>query len=299
MTEDTNTAPIKSSTPLIDPLRRLIRVDDALSASIVTGTDKVQSGYGNGDCLLMDFPRGVFAVADAAERFPVASRDLLERLVRGLTTRGAPGTRSEWTACIEEAWAGQKFVHKTTFSLLALSRRDDGLNAYLCHGGDSAIMIFDAADQSIKFKTGPDMNFAGRSKQAPAVEKIPLENRNLRILLATDGFFDVIRHYYGHCPLGLPEELLSHPVHRAAGLLHRAIEESRGKLTHDDIGLILLDPFKAENIEHPPLLMGGTTPDAEANYIKYLEEKASPETKQPFQQAPDADLPGIAGIKKL
>ncbi len=284
---------------MIDAIRRLIEMDDALSACLVTGTDKVQSGFGNGDCLLMDFPHEVFAIADAAERFPEASRDLLERLFRGLSTRGAPGTRSEWMACIEEAWAGQKYIHKTTFSLLALSRRDDGLNAFISHGGDSVIMIFDARAGSIIYKSQPDMNFAGRSKQAPTIEKIPLENPDLRILLATDGLFDVVRHYYGYCPLGLPKELLSHPVHRAAGLLHRAIEESRGDLIHDDIGLILLDPFKVGDIQRAPLLMGGTNPDAEANYLKYIEEKASSKPKQPFQQAPDADLLEIAGIKEL
>ncbi len=286
---------------MIDPLRRLIRMDDALSACIVTGTDKVQSGFGNGDCLLMDFPHGVFAVADAAERFPGASRDLLERLVRGLSTRGAPGTRSEWIACIEEAWVEQKYIHKTTFSLLALSRRDDGLNAVISHGGDSAIMIFDARAGSIMYKSDPDMNFAGRSKQAPIIVKIPLENHDLRILLATDGFFDVVRHYYGYCPLGLPEELLSHPVHRAAGLLHRAIEESREELTHDDIGLILFDPFRVGAIEHGPLLMGGTSPETEARFTALKAEKDASKPTHPdsYQETPDVDLLKIAGIKKL
>lgn len=284
---------------MIDAIRRLIEIDDALSACIVTGSDKVQNGFGNGDCLLMDFKHGIFVVADAAERFPEASRDLLERLFLELTNTETPDTPSGWTACIESAWAAQKYIHKTTFGFLAISGRDDGLDAFMAHGGDSVMAILDARTGSIEYKTDPDMNFAGRSRRPPAIEKVPLDNHDVRILLATDGLSDVIRHHYDGRPPALPEELLSRPVHLAAGAVHRAIEESRGKLPHDDIGMILLDPFKIGTIEHRPILMGGTSPDAEAEYAKLKMKSSKPTPRLRPQTPPCSDLLEIVGIKEL
>ena len=64
----------------INASQRTVKCGNAVCGSIITGTDKIRSGYGNGDCLYLDFMHGVFAVADATERFPWASRDLLNRL---------------------------------------------------------------------------------------------------------------------------------------------------------------------------------------------------------------------------
>ncbi|MDQ1329868.1 MAG: hypothetical protein QG578_130, partial [Thermodesulfobacteriota bacterium] len=52
----------------------MVRQKGALSALLVTGSDKVESGFGNGDCLLLDFSRLIFAVSDGSERYTQASR---------------------------------------------------------------------------------------------------------------------------------------------------------------------------------------------------------------------------------
>ena len=72
----------------------------AVCGGISTGTDKIRSGYGNGDCLYFDFEHMVFAVADGTERFPWASRDLLNRLSESLAKSGTPDTAEGWKELI-------------------------------------------------------------------------------------------------------------------------------------------------------------------------------------------------------
>ena len=148
----------------INASRRTLKCDNTVCGSIVTGTDKVRSGYGNGDCLYFDFNRGVFAIADATERFPWASRDLLNRLSETLARRGTPDTARGWKELIDaEVYSAQKYQHKTTFSCVALRREGEGVGLVIVHGGDSVVTVMNSTDGSILYQTGPDMNFAGRS----------------------------------------------------------------------------------------------------------------------------------------
>ncbi|MBP7586164.1 MAG: hypothetical protein KBA61_19130, partial [Spirochaetes bacterium] len=81
---------------MINAAARMISMEGRAGAFLATGTDKVRSGYGNGDCLYFDFENMVFAVADATERFPWASRDLLNRLSESLAKSGPPDTAAGW-----------------------------------------------------------------------------------------------------------------------------------------------------------------------------------------------------------
>ena len=60
----------ESPTVEINPSKRILKLPGALCGGISTGSDKIRSGYGNGDCLYFDFEHLVFAVADGSERFP-------------------------------------------------------------------------------------------------------------------------------------------------------------------------------------------------------------------------------------
>src|SRR5512137_495004 len=149
----------------INPLKRTLRVEGALSGSIFTGTDKVRSGYGNGDCLYFDFGHRVFAVADGTERFPWASRDILCRLADSLATAGVPETAAEWKSLINRrVYAGQKYQHKTTFSCVAFSGDGDEVTVKVAHGGDSRVVEIDSVTGRALFQTERNMVFAGRSK---------------------------------------------------------------------------------------------------------------------------------------
>ena len=122
----------------------------AVCGGISTGTEKIRSGYGNGDCLYFDFEHMVFAVADGSERFPWASRDLLNRLSESLARSGVPDTAGGWKELINtEVYSVQKYQHKTTFSCVAIRPAPEGVSLIISHGGDSVVTVMDSSTGSI------------------------------------------------------------------------------------------------------------------------------------------------------
>ena len=166
----------------------------AVCGGISTGTDKIRSGYGNGDCLYFDFEHMVFAVADGSERFPWASRDLLNRLSESLTQYGVPDTVSGWRYLINtEIYSEQKYQHKTTFSCVSIKREKEDVIMIVSHGGDSAVTVMNSVTGLICQQTERDMNFAGRSKEIVEVTEYRIVDHDSRVLISTDGFDDVWR----------------------------------------------------------------------------------------------------------
>ena len=254
----------------INASRRTVKCGTAVCGSIITGTDKIRSGYGNGDCMYLDFDRGVFAIADATERFPWASRDLLNRLSETLSLKGMPDTAGGWKDFINnEVYSAQKYQHKTTFSCVSLSREGGGGGMVIVHGGDSVVTVLNSADGSLLFQTGPDMNFAGRSLGITDVSEHRFEDRNVRVVISSDGFGDLFRF----C---LKQELITSVAQAFAGStlpgvcgkIHEVLDKNRGRFEHDDIGFILIDPFHAANIGGPKLLVGGTQPNEEKRFLE-------------------------------
>jgi hypothetical protein len=248
--------------------RRMVRCCSAVCGSIVTGTDKVRSGYGNGDCLYFDFNHGVFAIADATERFPWASRDLLQRLSETLARRGTPDTARDWKEMVDaDVYASQKFQHKTTFSCVALRREGEGARMVIIHGGDSVVTVMSAADGSIRFQTGPDMNFAGRSLEVTDVTEHRIDDPATRIIISSDGFGDLFRFCLKQALIpSMAEVLARNTLEGICGLIHEILDRHSGRFEHDDIGFMLIDPFRAARIGGAEVLVGGTRPNEEKRY---------------------------------
>jgi len=240
----------------------------ALCGGISTGTDKIRSGYGNGDCLYFDFEHLVFAVADGSERFPWASRDLLNRLSESLSQSGVPDTVSGWKDLINtEIYSEQKYQHKTTFSCVAIRPEEEGICLIISHGGDSAVTVMNSVTGEISKQTGRDMNFAGRSKDIVDVTEYRTANRDIRVLLSTDGFDDVWRFCMRQSLLGGARDVFErYPVGSICEMIHGILEENRDKFEYDDIGFIIIDPYRTERIIGTAVIMGGTRPYEEKKY---------------------------------
>ncbi|MBP7736038.1 MAG: hypothetical protein KA369_08725 [Spirochaetes bacterium] len=236
---------------------------------ISTGTEKIRSGYGNGDCLYFDFDHMVFAVADATERFPWASRDLLNRLSESLLKSGVPDTPEGWKEMINsEVYADQKFQHKTTFSCIAIRQDPDGVSLIIAHGGDSAVTVMDSVTGAICHQTPRDMYFAGRSKEIADVREYRMNDPNGRILVSSDGFDDIWRFCMRRSLLGGAREVFSqHPLDRICEMILGILDENRGVFEHDDIGFMIIDPFRMKRIDGAAVLMGGTKPHEEHRYL--------------------------------
>ena len=239
-----------------------------MCGGISTGTDKIRSGYGNGDCLYFDFGHLVFAVADGSERFPWASRDLLNRLSESLSQSGVPDTVSGWRNLINtEIYSEQKYQHKTTFSCVAIRPEEEGICLIISHGGDSAVTVMNSVTGEISKQTGRDMNFAGRSKDIVDVTEYRTANRDIRVLLSTDGFDDVWRFCMRRSLLGGASDVFKrYPLDSICEMIHGILKENKGRFEYDDIGFIIIDPFRAETIKGTSVLMGGTRPHEENRF---------------------------------
>jgi hypothetical protein len=114
---------------------------------------------------------------------------------------------------------------------------------------------------SICQQTGRDMNFAGRSKDIVDVTEYRTVNRDIRVLLSTDGFDDVWRFCMRQSLLGGASDVFErYPLDSICEMIHGILEENRGKFEYDDIGFIIIDPYRMERIKAATVIMGGTRP---------------------------------------
>lgn len=265
----------ESPTVEINPFKRILKMPGAVCGGITTGADKIRSGYGNGDCLCFDFEHLVFAVADGSERFPWASRDLLHRLSESLTRSGSPDTVDGWRDMMnQEIYSVQKYQHKTTFSSVAVRREGEDVFLTIAHGGDSVVTVMSSATGKICQQTGRDMNFAGRSKGIVDVTQYRVPNRDIRVLLSTDGFDDVWRFCLRHSLLaGARDVFERYPVDGICEMITEILEKNSDRFEYDDIGFIILDPNRMEPIGGGTVIMGGTRPFEEKSYrLQYTPE---------------------------
>ena len=258
----------ESPTIVINPSKRILKMPGGVCGGISTGTDKIRSGYGNGDCLYFDFEHLVFAVADGSERFPWASRDLLIRLSESLSLSGSPDTVGGWKDMLNtEIYSEQKYQHKTTFSCVAIRREGDDVFLIISQGGDSAVTVMSSVTGSICRQTGRDMNFAGRSKEIMDVTQYRVADSDSRVLLSTDGFDDVWRFCLHQSLLGGARDVFErYPVDEISEMISGILEENKSRFEYDDIGFILLDPNRIERITGTAVIMGGTRPYQENQY---------------------------------
>ena len=248
---------------------RCIQYAHTMSAMVKTGTDKIHNGFGNGDCILADLGRNLFAVSDATERFPWGSRNLLARLANLYIFHDGLNWPCRLQTAVEKACASQPYLHKSTLSAISLHKKGNALHCAICHGGDSRIMIISTSDGSIQYQSKADMNFAGRSRSSPKLTLMELTAPCTRIFLVTDGFQDFMHFLGTDTDSRFPEILWKLPVHEVSAFIENLIASQSDQTAYDDIGCLILDPFQ-ESIDSPCLIMGGTRPDEEKSFQSHL-----------------------------
>lgn len=256
---------------MVNAAERTLVKGDAACAMVLTGSDKIRSGYGNGDCLLLDFRNRVFALSDGVERYARASRLLLERLSAAVNERGAPDGADEWRALANGVYAAQRYQHKATFSCAALSGPEGERKLTVIHGGDSMVFVMDRHTGEIIFRTAVNMDFAGRSTTVAGVTEVGLGRRECRIILCSDGLIDVARFAGRELADLLSITALRESIGRIPGrvkaIMHEALEKEERK-EYDDISFIVLEPALLYDPGDFRIIMGGTTPGEEDEYQK-------------------------------
>ena len=158
-------------------------------------------------------------------------------------------------------YGAQKYTHKCTFSLVAFFKNRKDIIASISSGGDSMVIVADSSDGSIIFKTVPDMNFAGRSKNVPGISTFTLKDRKFRVIIATDGFAEVLNKMEKQEQGKLPKWLFNGPACDITGKVSAKIKRKK-IVNYDDIGMMVVDPFGIP--ENKSILIGGTSPEREA-----------------------------------
>ncbi|MBI5845203.1 MAG: SpoIIE family protein phosphatase [Deltaproteobacteria bacterium] len=253
-------------TVLHNPARRAVKIEGALSASVTAASGKAESGHGNGDCLLLDFGRAFFAVADASERHPRASREFLGRIMAALGDGPVPAESEELLALLNSCYAEQPYSRTATFCGVCLENRGGILSALIANGGDSFCAIADGISGEILYKTPPDMCFAGRSLCVGTVARVPLSTGRERIILATDGLIDLARALK-LSPMSMCGQYAAlYPPDEAADRLSRYLARNAETLCHDDVALLVLNPHALTRFDLPPLWLGGTGRNEERKF---------------------------------
>ncbi len=270
-------------TILVNPALRSVRFGNALTAALVGSWDKNDGMFGNGDCLLLDVRHRLFALSDASERSPQASRRLLQAIAARIFA--AP-----WPECLQSAWSSQPYVQKATFVGVQL-RMDPRPEAVVISGGDSTLCIFDEKTGNLLYRNPVDMHFVGRMSTAPLPVHVPLTPES-RLLLASDGLTDVLMQngdeYGSHV-----FRQMNDPNAWLDSLLDGVQRLRQAAFLHDDIAVIRIDPFALNDTTScDTLLLGGTTASEEKAFVT----AALPDTWLPIDQAARAGYLETMGV---
>jgi hypothetical protein len=199
-----------------------------------------------------------------------------------------------------EVYAGQKYQHKTTFSSVALRREGEVVTLIIANGGDSVVTVMDGLTAKISRQTGRNMDFAGRSRQIVDVTEHRVSDRNVRVLLSTDGFDDVWRFCLRRSLVGSARDVLERV--RLDGIgeeIFGMLEGQRGRFEYDDVGFILLDPAAVERLKGKALIMGGTRPFEEKHFRLHYTPQAYDRWIPDAEWAGQEEMLAGAGIRVL
>ncbi|MBI5248105.1 MAG: SpoIIE family protein phosphatase [Desulfomonile tiedjei] len=153
---------------------------------------------GTGDCVLLNFETGVFAVSDSSDRAPGQSREFLLQFdnMVSLSSRGANGSMFRATEVREiaeqiklgcekilEAMRGSA---SCTFTGIHILKTDSWMNALLFHTGDSCLYEYDPLKRTMTVLTVNNFWMIGKTVKLYQTTELSVKPSSI-FILATDG----------------------------------------------------------------------------------------------------------------
>jgi hypothetical protein len=261
---------------LFNPRSRSIRWSGVAGARIRPGTISSRDRSGMGDCVLMDFRKGFFAVSDSSNRFPTASRRFLRKLTTGLEALpspdpGRPFTRDEFDRfsraiidTAEEVLQTIPFTESCTFTGVLVVRTEAGQKGILFHTGDSRLYEVDRETRVSRNMTRNNFWMVGKSKRFHQVEEIEVAPEKM-FILATDGVIDLSSEDRVERHASLADFVIRYSVEEVPDRLVEEIDLQQA--TTDDLVILALDPNRLRLCK-TTILLGGTDEREESRYRK-------------------------------
>lgn len=252
---------------LLNRRRRSVRCPGFLGARVQGGSTGMSSSAGVGDCLLLDFSKGFFAVADGSDRNPSASREFIGMFAKMLADNKAlsadgvyldseiTALKDQFISDAEQLLVTFSFRDSCTFTGILLLRTTESISAVILHTGDSLLISCNLRTRDAFQFTKNNFWMVGRSQHYFQTGELPV-NPDTRLLLATDGIGEIPipagmnreNHLLGLFATERIEEIPDHLLDSG---------ESAGS-TRDDIAIIAMDPFSMP-VQSESFILGGTS----------------------------------------
>jgi hypothetical protein len=229
---------------------------------------------GVGDCLLLDFRRGFFAISDSSDRNSSASRFLLMQytgLLDGFpalkssevhTAQQVDHIKNDLVKRSEKLLQSLSFSDSCTLTGFLILQTLEGTKGILMHTGDSLLLAYHPENGGLRQITKSNFWMVGRTQRFYQVETLNIE-KGTSFILATDGFSGL------DAPKGKERNNFFHdlfdsqPIEEIPDILIDRFDTPHpGK---DDLGLIIFDPHGLP-FDHPWVVFGGTTSSDEKKY---------------------------------
>jgi serine/threonine protein phosphatase PrpC len=248
-------------------VKRSIRCPGLASARVRRGTMADDKRNGLGDCVIMDFKNGFFAIADSSDRDTTASRKFLMRYT--VMLEDIAGALLEDVASREKLIEIRELLEKKsedilmaipytsscTFTGIFLPRNYSGGSGILLHTGDS--MLYTYCNRSDELRRITENNFwmVGRTKQLFQIEEMGIEPDTV-ILIASDGFTDLNFSGYIERDTCIVDLIKDNAIEEVADILFERGYANKAPV--DDLGLIALRPDSIYYTDKR-VVMGGTS----------------------------------------
>jgi len=254
--------------------RRAIRCDGFLGARLRPGSGLPDGPGGVGDCMLLDFGKGFFAVSDSSDRSPSFSRAFMFRfagLLEGLPDIGSrrPFSDMERIALQAEVefqsgkiLSERSLTESCTFTGVLILKAETGWQGLVLHTGDSLLLQYDPGAGTVRQVTQNNFWMVGRTSRFFQVEYISLTEQT-RLLLATDGFSCLKAPAPGRQEDLVRKIFQEYPVEEVPDILIDGYDVR--DMAKDDLVLVSLCPARI-TYRDQRVILGGTTSHAERSF---------------------------------
>jgi serine/threonine protein phosphatase PrpC len=232
---------------------RYVSCENILGAAVRAGGEKILHGRKNGDSVLIDLQNNFVAVADGPERNPFASQSFLKKIhgmlgsvrphaeIDDLSVNNVDSIFYEIIGEINSIVKTVRYTDNTTFTALFFIRHVR--RALLLHTGDSMFYHFRIDDGTAEKVSQTNHCFVGRIDrlyQTKLIDYYP----DSRFLLATDGFYDLVRDMRNSTSGRMEKELLTLLKATSVDQLPRVLIRTYDVKPEmsDDLGLVVLNP---------------------------------------------------------